>query len=272
VSSKLLEERQAEMRQRRLQEKANRKKHQFALEPKGVSFSRNAAPDEPQVESESLEKARVESAIERHPNGSTTVSRDDLYTLVWTEAMTTVAARFGVSANYLARVCEYLNVPHPNRGYWAKLTVGKAAKRPPLPAARPGEVLQWTKGTGVPRENSPSVATIEKRTGRLDGTSTSDRPVRHQLVANVREFFEAGRLSEVGYLRPFKRNLVDIFVSRETLSYALDTANELFMAFEDRGHRVTLASMENFIGHSSLSKVDQNPSITTNRGVPDAKR
>jgi len=52
--------------------------------------------------------------------------------------------------------------------------------------------------------------------------------------------------SEVGYLRPFKRNLVDIFVSRETLSYALDTANGLFMAFEDRGHRVTLASSGEF--------------------------
>jgi hypothetical protein len=65
---------------------------------------------------------------------------------------------------------------------------------------------------------------------------------RHQLVANVREFFEAGRLSEVGYLLPLKRNLVDVFVSRETLSYALDAANELFMAFENRGHRVTLAS------------------------------
>jgi hypothetical protein len=166
--------------------------------------------------------------------------------LVWTEAMTTVTARFGVSANYLSRVCDHLNVPHPNRGYWAKLTVGKAAKRPPLPLARPGEELQWTKGTGVPRASRLSAATIENRTNRREGTSTSDRTMRHQLVANVREFFEAGRLSEVGYLRPFKRNLVDVFVSRETLPYALDTANELFMAFEDRGHRVTLASNGEF--------------------------
>ena len=160
--------------------------------------------------------------------------------------MTTVAARFGVSANYLSRVCDHLNVPHPNRGYWAKLSVGNAAKRPPLPVARPGEVLHWTKGTGVPRASSASATVIEDRKKRRDGTSTSDRTVRHQLVANVREFFETGRLSEVGYLRPLKRNLVDVFVSRETLSYALDTANELFMAFENRGHRVTLASNGEF--------------------------
>jgi len=70
--------------------------------------------------------------------------------------------------------------------------------------------------------------------------------MRHQLVANVREFFEAGRLSEVGYLRPFKRNLVDVFVSRETLSSALDTANELFQAFEGHDYRVALASTGEF--------------------------
>jgi hypothetical protein len=58
VSSKLLEERQAEMRQRRLQERANRKKHQFALERKDVSGAWHTAPDESQVESEPLEKTR----------------------------------------------------------------------------------------------------------------------------------------------------------------------------------------------------------------------
>src|SRR5262245_14622187 len=86
--------------------------------------------------------------------------------------MTAVAARFGVSANYLARLCEYLNVPHPNRGDWAKLSVGKAAKRPPLPMARPGEVLQWTKGTGVPRASRPSATTIEEGK-RRNATSRS---------------------------------------------------------------------------------------------------
>ena len=38
MSSKLLEDRQAEMRERMLQETANRKRHQFALEPKDISF------------------------------------------------------------------------------------------------------------------------------------------------------------------------------------------------------------------------------------------
>ena len=124
--------------------------------------------------------------------------------------------------------------------------MGKVARRPSLPAARLGELLHWTKGDGVPRTTQLSTPAIEDRTKRREGPSTSDRAIRHQLVANVREFFEAGRLSEVGYLRPLKRSLVDVFVSSETLTYALDIANELFQAFEDRGHRVTLASSREF--------------------------
>jgi hypothetical protein len=45
------------------------------------------------------------------------VSREVLFEQVWAEPMTKLAARHGVSSNFLARVCERLNVPHPRRGY-----------------------------------------------------------------------------------------------------------------------------------------------------------
>jgi hypothetical protein len=123
---------------------------------------------------------------------------------------------------------------------------GKCSEASTLACGASWRSAPLDEGHWVPRASSASATVIEDRKKRRDGTSTSDRTVRHQLVANVREFFETGRLSEVGYLRPLKRNLVDVFVSRETLSYALDTANELFMAFENRGHRVTLASNGEF--------------------------
>ena len=75
-----------------------------------------------------------------------TVARETLYDEVWAEPMTVVAARYDVSANFLARVCHTLNVPHPPRGYWAKLKVGKAPPRPALPAATAGRATGWTRG------------------------------------------------------------------------------------------------------------------------------
>jgi hypothetical protein len=147
--------------------------------------------------------------------------------------MVRVAVRHGVSANYLARVCDYLNVPYPHRGYWAKRQFGKAPTRLPLPAPRPGEVVEWERGDAVPRP-TPTVALPADSGTSVRPASRSERPARHQLLAGIRESFEKARFSEVGYLRPFKRNLVDIFVTKEALAYALDTANDLFLRLEAR--------------------------------------
>src|ERR671938_1669188 len=78
------------------------------------------------------------------------VDREGLYEPVWAEPMTKVAARYGVSSSFLARVCTRLNVPRPARGYWAQLEVGKAPAKPVLPEARPGDELQWSRD-GEPR-------------------------------------------------------------------------------------------------------------------------
>jgi hypothetical protein len=39
---------------------------------------------------------------------------------------------------------------------------------------------------------------------------------------------------------------VDVFVTKDTLSWALDVANELFLALEDHGHQVTLAPRDRY--------------------------
>ena len=72
------------------------------------------------------------------------ISREELYQLVWSKPMTKVAEQFEVSGTYMARVCTMLNVPRPERGYWAKLAVGKAPPPDSLPDARPGDLLSWS--------------------------------------------------------------------------------------------------------------------------------
>jgi hypothetical protein len=64
------------------------------------------------------------------------VDREKLYEEVWAEPMIVVAARYGVSSSFLARVCTRMRVPSPERGYWAKRAVGKAPPKPALPEAR----------------------------------------------------------------------------------------------------------------------------------------
>ena len=100
------------------------------------------------------------------PNVDAGLTREALYDLVWSEPMLKVAARFGVSSSYMARVCTLLYVP---------------------------------------------------------------RPDRHPLTADAKPLFEAGRLSySAGYLRPAKRLLVDLAVTKTGLDKALSPWREIY--------------------------------------------
>ncbi len=168
------------------------------------------------------------------------VSRETLYAEVWAEPMTKVAARYGVSSNFLARVCERLHVPHPSRGHWAQLAVGKASERPALPEAEPGDELEWSRD-GEPRRAPRPLPRAPARGASAPLMTRIKRPSRHPLVSGAREHFDAARVSDDGYLKPLKRCLVDVYVTREILPRALETANELFLTLQERGHRVMFA-------------------------------
>lgn len=80
--------------------------------------------------------------------------------------MLKVAARFNVSSSYMARICTLLNVPRPERGYWAKFAVGKASlPKPPLPDARPGDELVWSRnGEHIRVDKPPSASAFHSPT------------------------------------------------------------------------------------------------------------
>ena len=60
-------------------------------------------------------------------------SRERLYDEVWLEPTEQVAARYGVSGAFLARVCRQMRIPKPPRGYWAKKKAGvRLPARPKL--------------------------------------------------------------------------------------------------------------------------------------------
>jgi len=60
-------------------------------------------------------------------------------------------------------------------------------------------------------------------------------PDRHPLVSGAKPLFEGK------YLKPAKKLLVDLAVTQTGLDKAIAFANELFLAFEARDHRVVIA-------------------------------
>jgi hypothetical protein len=61
-----------------------------------------------------------------------TITRRELYDLIWDRPMWKVAPEFGLSGNGLAKLCRREAIPVPERGYWAKLAHGKRVKKPTL--------------------------------------------------------------------------------------------------------------------------------------------
>jgi hypothetical protein len=178
--------------------------------------------------------------IECFPKEAGMVSREELYELVWTIPMIKAAEKFSVSGSYMARVCSILNVPRPERGYWAKLEVGKAPARPALPEALPGDQLFWS------QEGEPP-------TPRVLAAIATSRPAQprarrvvngiHGLIQGAKQHYERGYKVKDGHLlRPYKRQLVDVTASVTGLDKALAFANDLFNALESKEHRVRFAS------------------------------
>lgn len=67
------------------------------------------------------------------------VSREALYEEVWTDPVTKVAQRYGLSDVGLAKLCRSLAIPLPERGHWAKVKAGKKVARIPLRKAVDGD-------------------------------------------------------------------------------------------------------------------------------------
>lgn len=63
---------------------------------------------------------------------SSPYNRDKLYEEVWSEPVTVVAKRYGVSDVALHKTCKRIQVPMPPRGYWAKVSAGQQPPKQPL--------------------------------------------------------------------------------------------------------------------------------------------
>jgi hypothetical protein len=167
------------------------------------------------------------------------VSREELYKLVWSIPMIKMAEKFSVSGSYMARVCSILNVPRPERGYWAKLEVGKAPARPALPEALPGDQLFWSQEGDPP---APRVRAVTATSAPAQPRTHRVATGIHGLIHGAKQHYEKGyRVEEGKLLRPYKRQLVDVTASAAGLDKALVFANALFNALESNGHRVRFA-------------------------------
>ena len=186
-------------------------------------------------------------------------TRRDLYDLVWSQPMRTVAARAGISDVALAKHCKKANIPVPNRGYWARKQAGKPAVRIALPPRFPGasdrigasgnDKYYWgsdwaEKFLGVPVPPIPTfdeaMSSVEERVRKLIGSVRCQRkfePV-HPLVAKLLAHDEERRQEFIKWRSSYYAPKYDTGIERRRLLII----NALFLVTARLGCRPSMST------------------------------
>jgi len=173
------------------------------------------------------------------------VTREELHAEVWSQPMTIISARYGVSGSYLTRVCDALNVPRPPLGYWAKVAVGRAPATIELPAAQPGDQMTWDGKDGPLQRSRSQLTSTKPRRSPRRAAIDSERWQEHSLVRGTKpDFLRSRPVERFGYLKPFKQLLPDVRCSQTCLDRALGVASKLYTELEAVGGSVVLGPID----------------------------
>jgi hypothetical protein len=83
------------------------------------------------------------------PANYITLTRQQLYDMVWSKPMSTLAKEFGITDSGLAKRCRAVDVPIPYRGYWARKAAGQKPPQLPLPKYRRTEAATPAAASGA---------------------------------------------------------------------------------------------------------------------------
>jgi hypothetical protein len=78
-----------------------------------------------------------------------TLTRGQLYDLVWSEPMRNLAKQIGISDTAIAKHCRRADIPMPGVGYWNKLQAGQKVAQEDLPEEDLGSVRRIEMATGT---------------------------------------------------------------------------------------------------------------------------
>lgn len=155
------------------------------------------------------------------------LNREELYDLVWSEAMATLAPKFGISDVALKKRCSKLGIPTPGRGYWAKVEAGQTPKRSKLPADIPARPK-------YKRKTFPdSMVYFE-----VEGADYSSRKPHHVTVATRGKLRDQNPSYNGLYRTGF--DAANLEVSKPSFQRALWLLDQLLKAVERLGLDVAL--------------------------------
>lgn len=200
-----------------------------------------------------------------------TWNRDELYTAVWEKPLTSLVAKYGVSAVAIGKTCRKLHVPLPGRGYWAKKAHGHPVARKPLPKmSEVPRIVRYQRPLIVdsvpappPKPEFPVEEEDKAEIHRIDqllsaGSFVVKKPrkaLRHPLIVTARNTLRNAYVSKAILQTPWNESCLDIRVSKSGLARALVIMAAIIAVLEENGTKVKVIPCDRQWGGRSIETV-----------------
>ena len=167
---------------------------------------------------------------------SKTITRKQLFDLVWSKPIRELAPMLHLSDVGLAKLCDRNDVPRPPQGHWLRLQNGDTVNKPKLPSNgdRIGEVIKL-----------PAKRQIALTASNIKSIPVSSKSRTHPLVVRCRRDYKGASCNEYGWL--VYRVRKDVDVSKTQFPRALSLLNSILHSLEEHGHAVQWSTTDNQI-------------------------
>ncbi|MGD8258816.1 MAG: hypothetical protein PVG70_19685 [Desulfobacterales bacterium] len=184
-------------------------------------------------------------------NKSITVNRNELYEQVWSEPVSRLAPKYGISDVGLKKICKKLNVPAPPLGYWTKIQHNIRVGKTPLPRLKHGEpqihTIQKSELNNEDNfEFSEEAKEIVSEFGPIKVSERLTSP--HPLVRKTRDALSKAKLDKYGILQNWRIKHLNVRVSADLLNRALRIMDCLIKFFEKQGFEVSIGNRNESAG------------------------
>lgn len=174
-----------------------------------------------------------------------TITREQLYELVWSRPTTTIAKELGISDVAVSKICKKLNVPKPKLGHWAKKQHGKRVRQTPLPPLKPGTPERYTIHPTESKGFPPEVQNIIDHQRDYENNEENIIVVKDTLHGSHRLVSQTSKSLSTAYKDTYKRlelrsEGLDILVTKDSTGRSLRIMDALLKALEKRGYPVSL--------------------------------
>lgn len=176
------------------------------------------------------------------------ISRQELYDLVWSKPMTTLAKEYNISDNGLRKICKKLSIPLPQLGHWQKIQYGKKVKTIPLSKDFKGEETITLNERKEEANNENNVFSEYHKLLKSINADTSlsfNVPDRlsnpEKLIIEAKNDFDSRKHEKYAIYRGImstSSGIISISVAPKNINRSLRIMDKIIKLLKLRGHNV----------------------------------